>query len=192
VSEFGSILDWAALAYAAIPLAFLAGLLRTRLRRGALTQLVVELSARPDRERVRAALARALGDPTLELVPADQARPHSDRAATTLDGLAMVYDASLLDDPELVAAAAATARLVLERGATPQPPPLDELTAREREVLTLLAAGKTDRGIAQELYVTPKTVEAHVRSIFRKLNLPADPTENKRVQAALRYLATPR
>ena len=65
---------------------------------------------------------------------------------------------------------------------------LAELTARELEVLALLAEGRTDRGIARALYVTPKTVEAHVRSIFRKLGLPADTTENRRVHAVLAFL----
>jgi DNA-binding CsgD family transcriptional regulator len=49
---------------------------------------------------------------------------------------------------------------------------LEQLTARELEVLALIADGCTDRGIASELYITPKTVEAHVRSIFRTLDLP--------------------
>ena len=49
-------------------------------------------------------------------------------------------------------------------------PRIEELTPRELEVLALIAEGHTDRGIAKELYVTPKTVEAHVRSIFRKLD----------------------
>jgi len=55
-------------------------------------------------------------------------------------------------------------------------------------VLALLAEGKTDRGIAQELFVSPKTVEAHVRSIFRKLELPADSTQNRRVNAVLTFI----
>jgi DNA-binding NarL/FixJ family response regulator len=66
--------------------------------------------------------------------------------------------------------------------------PLGELTPREREVLALIAEGRTDRGIGQALYVTPKTVEAHVRSIFRKLDLPTDATENRRVHAVLTFL----
>ena len=66
--------------------------------------------------------------------------------------------------------------------------PLGELTAREREVLALLAEGRTDRGIATLLYVTPKTVEAHVRSTFRKLDLPSDAMENRRVHAVLTFL----
>ena len=68
--------------------------------------------------------------------------------------------------------------------------PLAELTAREREVLVLIAEGKTDRGIAEELYVTRKTVEAHVRSILRKLDLPADVNENRRVHAVLAFLGS--
>jgi DNA-binding NarL/FixJ family response regulator len=66
--------------------------------------------------------------------------------------------------------------------------PLAELTQREREVLTLLAEGRTDRGIADQLFVTRKTVEAHVRSIFRKLDLPSDASENRRVHAVLAFL----
>ena len=66
--------------------------------------------------------------------------------------------------------------------------PLAELTPREREVLALIAQGKTDRGIAEELFVTRKTVEAHVRSILGKLDLPADVGENRRVHAVLAFL----
>jgi len=66
--------------------------------------------------------------------------------------------------------------------------PLVVLSPREREVLGLLAEGRTDRGIASELFVTPKTVEAHVRSIFSKLDLPSDAMENRRVHAVLRFL----
>jgi DNA-binding NarL/FixJ family response regulator len=66
--------------------------------------------------------------------------------------------------------------------------PLAELTPREREVLALIAQGKTDRGIATELFVTRKTVEAHVRSILAKLHLPPDASENRRVHAVLAFL----
>jgi DNA-binding NarL/FixJ family response regulator len=65
---------------------------------------------------------------------------------------------------------------------------LDELTEREREVLELMAAGLTDRGIAERLWVTPKTVETHVRHIIRKLDLPAGFAYNRRVHAVLAYL----
>jgi Bacterial regulatory proteins, luxR family len=53
-------------------------------------------------------------------------------------------------------------------------------------VVALIAQGKTDRGIGEELFVTRKTVEAHVRSILSKLELPADASENRRVRAVER------
>jgi DNA-binding NarL/FixJ family response regulator len=55
-------------------------------------------------------------------------------------------------------------------------------------VLALVAQGRTDRGIAEQLYVSRKTVEAHVRSILRKPDLPADANENRRVHAVLTFL----
>jgi DNA-binding NarL/FixJ family response regulator len=51
-----------------------------------------------------------------------------------------------------------------------------------------MADGLTDRGIAQRLYVTPNTVETHVRHIIRKLGLPATPADDRRVHAVLAYL----
>ena len=66
--------------------------------------------------------------------------------------------------------------------------PLDQLTRREREVLALMAEGLTDRGVAERLYVTPNTVETHIRHIIAKLGLPATPADNRRVRAVLAYL----
>jgi len=66
--------------------------------------------------------------------------------------------------------------------------PLDELTRREREVLTLMAEGLTDHGISTRLYITPKTTETHIRHIFGKLGIPATRTHNRRVNAVLAYL----
>jgi DNA-binding NarL/FixJ family response regulator len=66
--------------------------------------------------------------------------------------------------------------------------PLHELTAREREVLALMAEGLTDRGISERLYITPKTTETHIRHIFGKLGIPATPAHNRRVHAVLAYL----
>jgi DNA-binding NarL/FixJ family response regulator len=66
--------------------------------------------------------------------------------------------------------------------------PLDELTPREREVLSLMAEGLTDRGIAERLYLTPNTVETHIRHIISKLGLPATSADNRRVHAVLAYL----
>lgn len=66
---------------------------------------------------------------------------------------------------------------------------LDELTPRELEVLALMAQGRTDRGIREALWVSQKTVEAHVRNIFRKLDLPRTPWENRRVHAVLIFFS---
>ena len=66
--------------------------------------------------------------------------------------------------------------------------PLATLTPREREVLALVAEGLTDKAIAQRLWLTPKTVETHVRHILRKLELPAGDAGNRRVQAVLAFL----
>ena len=65
---------------------------------------------------------------------------------------------------------------------------MDELTERERAVLQLMAAGKSNRAIAHQLYVGAKTLEVHIRNIFGKLDLPESPDEHRRVLAVLRYL----
>lgn len=67
--------------------------------------------------------------------------------------------------------------------------PLDNLTDREREVLGLMAEGRSNQAIARALFVTDKTVEAHVRSIFTKLNLPAAADDHRRVLAVITYLS---
>jgi DNA-binding NarL/FixJ family response regulator len=66
--------------------------------------------------------------------------------------------------------------------------PLDELSARDLEVLALMAQGLSNQGIAGELFVTSAAVEKHITSIFVKLKLPAEPTAHRRVLAALTYL----
>lgn len=66
--------------------------------------------------------------------------------------------------------------------------PLVVLTTREREVLALLAAGRSDLGISETLFVTRKTVEFHTRNIFQKLGLPKDKRDNRRVHAVLAFL----
>jgi len=225
-----SAMDWLKLAYIAIPIAFLLGVLRTRLQHAAVGDLVVELSEVASAAGVRDALARTLGDPSLELAfwlpgkgryvdlngkPMTLPR-EGGRAVTELEGIAaLVYDSSLLEDPGLVRSAGAAARLALENArlqaelrsqlerrrdtddgqlradfvtAPTEREALAELTTRELEVLSLLAEGLTDRGIGQTLYVSAKTVEAHVRSIFRKLDLPSDAMDNRRVHAVLTFL----
>jgi DNA-binding NarL/FixJ family response regulator len=82
-------------------------------------------------------------------------------------------------DPELVA------RLVARRR---ERDPLEELTERERAVLALMAQGLTNTALAGELYLSVKTVETHVRSIFTKLGLAPDEREHRRVLAVLTFL----
>jgi DNA-binding NarL/FixJ family response regulator len=93
--------------------------------------------------------------------------------------IARVVDGGVVVDPELVS-------FLLDRRRRADP--LDELTVREREVLALMAEGLTDRGIAERLYVAPKTVETHIRHIFGKLDIPESALDNKRVHAVLAYL----
>ena len=68
--------------------------------------------------------------------------------------------------------------------------PLDVLSPREREVLALMAEGRSNAGIARELWVTEGTVEKHVHSILGKLRLPESTDDHRRVIAVLTYLET--
>jgi DNA-binding NarL/FixJ family response regulator len=82
-------------------------------------------------------------------------------------------------DPEVVVQLLGRAR---DKG------PLDALTEREREVLGLMAEGRTNRAIATELFLSERAVERHVTSIFRKLDLPTGEQDHRRVLAVLAYL----
>ena len=66
--------------------------------------------------------------------------------------------------------------------------PITRLSAREREVLALMAGGRSNTAIAQRLFITEKAVSKHTTSIFTKLGLAADPDDNRRVLAVLAYL----
>jgi DNA-binding NarL/FixJ family response regulator len=66
--------------------------------------------------------------------------------------------------------------------------PLDVLSPREREVLSLMAEGRSNAGIAHQLWITEGTVEKHVRSILMKLRLPATEDDQRRVLAVITYL----
>jgi DNA-binding NarL/FixJ family response regulator len=67
--------------------------------------------------------------------------------------------------------------------------PLAELSSREREVLALMAEGRSNSGIARLLWVTEGTVEKHVQSILRKLRLPGSADDHRRVLAVIRFLS---
>ena len=69
-----------------------------------------------------------------------------------------------------------------------RPGPLDDLTGREREVLALIAEGRSNHGIAEILVLSPKTVEAHVGRILAKLGLDDTPDYHRRVLAVLAFL----
>jgi DNA-binding NarL/FixJ family response regulator len=100
--------------------------------------------------------------------------------------IAVLVDAlRRLDDGESVVDPTIVSRLL---GRRRQASPLEQLTARERDVLALLAEGLSNRAIAQRLVVTERTVEAHVKQIFQKLDLPASPDSHRRVLAVLAYL----
>jgi DNA-binding NarL/FixJ family response regulator len=82
-------------------------------------------------------------------------------------------------DPEVVAQMLGRSR---------EEDPLDALTAREREVLGLMAEGRTNRAIAGELFISERAVERHVTSIFTKLELSPAEEDHRRVLAVLTYL----
>ena len=99
--------------------------------------------------------------------------------AILIDGLRRLADGETVIDPTIVA------RLMRRRR---RADPLDELSPREREVLGLIAEGLSNRGIARRLVVTERTVEAHVKQIFTKLDLKADVDSHRRVLAVLAFL----
>ena len=96
-----------------------------------------------------------------------------------LDALRRVAEGGSALDPEVVATLLAARR---------QDDPLSLLTPREREVLELMAEGRTNVGIARRLWLTDRTVETHVSSIIRKLGLAESDEEHRRVLAVLTWL----
>jgi DNA-binding CsgD family transcriptional regulator len=242
-------------AYALVPFAFSLGLLRARLAHSAVADLVADLGTAPSASELAAGLVRAVGDPSLTLViwsdvevryiglegrPVELPAEGSERAVTLLeqDGRhvgALIHDPALLADPSLMDAAAAVARLALERerlsselrvqlaeveasrvrivdagtavrsvgfrdttqdreGSGPpvarsrERAPVEELTAREREILALMAEGRSNQAIAATLFLGIKTIESHISSIFGKLDLERAPEDHRRVLAVLTYL----
>jgi DNA-binding NarL/FixJ family response regulator len=102
--------------------------------------------------------------------------------ASLTDALRRLSDGETVVDPTIVARLFARKR---------NPDPLDQLTDREREVLALVAEGLSNLAIAARLFVTERTVEAHVTQIFQKLDLTAGPDSHRRVLAVLAYLRRP-
>jgi DNA-binding NarL/FixJ family response regulator len=99
--------------------------------------------------------------------------------AVLVDALERIGDGECVLDPTIVS------RLV---GRPRSGSPLDELTAREREVLGLMAEGHSNEGICRRLFLSPKTVETHVRHILLKLGIGDMPDHHRRVLAVLAYL----
>jgi serine/threonine-protein kinase len=99
--------------------------------------------------------------------------------AIVLDAITRIGDGECVLDPTIV-------RRLLQQPR--QDGPLDELTPREREVLGLMAEGRSNYGIGAALALSPKTVESHVRQIFMKLELEETPDDHRRVLAVLSYL----
>jgi DNA-binding NarL/FixJ family response regulator len=96
-----------------------------------------------------------------------------------IDAVKRVGEGGSALDPEVVS------RLL---GRRRQADPLAEISPREREVLALMAEGRSNHAIASELVVTERAVEKHVTSIFNKLNLPPTADDHRRVLAVLTYL----
>ena len=95
------------------------------------------------------------------------------------DAVRRVAEGGSALDPEVVS-------LLLGRHRRDEP--LEALTGREREVLALMAEGRSNRAIAEQLVITERAVEKHVTSIFSKLNLPPTAEDHRRVLAVLTFL----
>jgi DNA-binding NarL/FixJ family response regulator len=97
-----------------------------------------------------------------------------------LDALRRVGNGGTVIDPEVVAQ-------LVDRPRDNNP--LSTLTPRELDVLRLMAEGRSNQGIGHKLFLSPKTIEAHVHSIFTKLQLQQAPDDHRRVLAVLAYLS---
>ena len=97
-----------------------------------------------------------------------------------IDALTRIAAGETVLDPEVVTQLLAAGRQ--------QPDSLQTLTAREREVLALMAEGRSNSAIAQALFLGESSIEKHVSSVFTKLGLPSSGDENRRVLAVLRFL----
>lgn len=101
------------------------------------------------------------------------------------DGAVVVDALRRIDEGETVVDPTIVSRLF---GRKRQPDPLARLTDREREVLAMVAEGLSNRAIAERLFITERTVEAHTKQVFVKLGLEEDPLTNRRIRAVLTFL----
>jgi len=102
--------------------------------------------------------------------------------AVILDALHRVIDGECVLDPTIVTTLIRRPR---------DPGPLSSLTARERDVLALMAEGRSNSAIAQQLFLSAKTLETHVKRIFQKLHLAESSDDHRRVLAVLAFLQQP-
>lgn len=196
-----------------LPVAFFVGLLVGEVGRGTAIKLMSVLERRPSVAELRTALAHVLGDPDLELGRWDDdiqcyvdhagqrlplPAPGGPRTAVEVrsgDGrvVAVVHDSALCAVPNVVAVVRSAVRFAFPDTGTravAADRPLPGITIREREVLALMASGLGNRAIAQRLTLSERTVESHVKNIFRKLELPAADRDNRRVRAVLAFLGS--
>jgi serine/threonine-protein kinase PknK len=123
-------------------------------------------------------------EPAMDLLAAGRSSGYLLKSRVTdvddfLDTLNRLVRGGSAIDPELVQELIAARRT---------DDPLEEITVRERDVLTLMAEGRSNAGIAKALWVTEGTVEKHVHSILSKLRLPETGDDHRRVLAVLTYL----
>lgn len=104
-----------------------------------------------------------------------------DDPATLQDALSRIADGGCVVDPSIVANLLGRQRIAN---------PIDQLSERERDVLRLMAEGRSNLGIGQALFLSPKTVERYVAGVFMKLGLRTGADDNRRVLAVLAWLRT--
>jgi DNA-binding NarL/FixJ family response regulator len=102
--------------------------------------------------------------------------------AVLLDALRRVVDGECVIDPTIVTTLIRRPR---------DPGPLAQLTERERDVLALMAEGRSNNAIAERLLVSPKTLETHITRIFQRLHLSESADDHRRVLAVLAFLRDP-
>jgi len=99
--------------------------------------------------------------------------------AILVDALRRISEGETVIDPTIVS---------LLVGRRRRHDPLAGLTEREREVLSLVAEGRSNKAIATRLFIAERTVEAHIQQVFLKLRLPESPDDHRRVLAVLAFL----